>query len=57
MGFYVATAYNTQESMIAASERYLSTSNSGEAINQGMLLVMAGMVPGLLAKIAKNMRR
>lgn len=56
MGFFVAITFDTHESMVAASKRYLVTTNSGEAINQGMWMLAAGVVFGLLAKIAKNTR-
>lgn len=56
MGFFVAFTFDTHESMVAASKRYLATANSGEAINQGMWMLAAGVVFGLLAKIAKNTR-
>ena len=55
-GYYVAIAFDTQESMIAASKRYLATANSGDAINQGLALLAVSLVIGLLAEIAKNTR-
>ena len=54
LGFFVAFAFDTREGMIAASKRYLGTSTSGEAIDRGMYMIIAGVVIGLLAKIAKN---
>lgn len=52
MGIWVATAFESRESMLAASRRYLATENSGDAIDQGMILIVAGVILGLLAKIA-----
>ena len=54
LGFYVALAFETHEGMIAASKRYLGTSTSGEAIDQGIYMIIAGVVIGLLTRIAKN---
>ena len=55
-GFYVAIMFDTQESMIAASKRYLATANSGEAINHGLAMLAVGLVIGILAEISKNSR-
>ena len=56
LGFFVAFAFDTREGMIAASKRYLGTSTSGEAIDQGMYMIIVGVVIGLLTRIAKNTR-
>ena len=54
LGFFVAFVFDTHESMIAASKRYLGTSTSGEAIDQGIKVLIVGLVIGLLVKIAKK---
>ena len=53
MGFYVAFSF-IDNANVAASARYLGTTNSGEAINEGMVMFIAGVVIGLLVKIAKK---
>jgi len=50
----IAFQFETQESMIAASKRYLNTENTGEAIDKGLPLIAAGIVVGLLVEIAKK---
>ena len=56
MGLYVAITFESNESMVAASKRYLATANSGEAITEGILMFGVGIVIGLVAQIAKNTR-
>jgi uncharacterized membrane protein len=56
LGLWVASTFDTQEGMTAASRRYLATNNSGEAIDQALWMIVAGVVVGLLAKIATNPR-
>ncbi len=53
MGLYVGTQFGGEDNF-AASQRYLATSNSGEAVNQGMIILVVGVVIGLLVKIAKK---
>ncbi|KUJ79952.1 hypothetical protein [Ruegeria profundi] len=53
MGFYVAFAF-TAEQNTAAAKRYLARASSGEAINDGMIMLVVGVALGLLTKIAKN---
>ena len=53
MGFFVALGFEGDK-YIAASKRYLGSTNSGEAIDQGFMLLVAGVVIGLIVKIAKN---
>lgn len=36
------------------SARYLATANTGEAIDQGLKMLVVGVVIGLLVRIAKN---
>ena len=53
MGYFVAFNFD-QEQNAAAARRYLAAANSGEAINEGMIIFVAGVAVGLLAKIAKK---
>ncbi len=53
MGFYVAFAFTAEQNAFA-SGRYLGTINSGEAINQGMVMLVVGVAVGLLVKIAQR---
>ena len=53
MGFYVAFSFSG-DTNVAASARYLGTANSGEAINEGMVVFVVGVVIGLLVEIAKK---
>ena len=57
MGLFVATMFDSQESMIAATRRYLGTTSSGEAMDQGILALVIGIALGLLVEIAKSLRR
>lgn len=50
----IAFQFDTTESMIAASKRYLGTENTGEAIDKGLPILAAGIVVGLLVEIAKK---
>lgn len=52
-GLYVAVNFEGEANAIAA-QRYLATPNSGDAIDQGLMLVFIGVVLGLLVKIAKR---
>ncbi|SLN27765.1 hypothetical protein ROA7450_01130 [Roseovarius albus] len=53
MGFYVAIKFSGEENAFYA-QRYLAAPNSGEAINEGMIVFVVGLVIGLLVKMAKN---
>ena len=53
MGFFVAFSFSA-DGNAAAATRYLAASNSGEAINEGMVVFVVGIVIGLLVRIAKN---
>ncbi len=53
MGFFVALGFDG-DNYIAASKRYLGRASSGEAIDQGFMWLVAGVVIGLIVKIAKN---
>ena len=52
--FVIAVQFDTRESMIAASKRYLNAENTGEAIDRGLPILAAGIVVGLLVEIAKK---
>ncbi|CUH41572.1 hypothetical protein RUM4293_00446 [Ruegeria atlantica] len=54
MGWYVASQFPGTEENLAASKRYLATANSGDAIDQGTIILIAGVVIGLLVRIAKR---
>lgn len=55
MGFFVAFSTSDLEMPVAAA-RYLGTTNSGQAINDGMMLFAGGIVMGLLVQIAKGVK-
>lgn len=57
MGFYVANAFSEQEAWEAANARYLGSSTSGEAFDQGLMFVAAGIVVGLLVRLAAKRDR
>ena len=51
----LAVAFGTTaESNSVFAERYLAAANTGEAINEGMVMLGIGVVIGLLATIARN---
>lgn len=54
LGFFFAFGTDDMESNMAAARRYLATSNTGEAINEGMMLIAGSLVIGLLCRIAKG---
>ena len=53
IGFYVASIEG-EEQRIFAAKRYLGSSSSREAIDNGVIMIAAGVVIGLLVTIAKN---
>ncbi len=53
-GYYVASSFEDPEAFAAASARYLGTRTSGEAIDQGLILIAVGVAFGLLARIARK---
>ena len=53
MGYFVAVYFVDDGDMIIASKRYLRTSPA-DAQDQGLLVLLAGVVLGLLVKIAKR---
>ena len=54
MGYHVAYNFVEPAAYAAATARYLGSSTSGEAINQGMMAFALGVAFGLLAHIASN---
>ena len=54
MGFYVAHNFVDPEAYAAASVRYLGSATSGEAIDKGLTYIAAGVVFGLLARLASR---
>ncbi|AUQ64455.1 hypothetical protein PhaeoP51_03524 [Phaeobacter inhibens] len=50
-GFYFAI---TAQDHVAAAQRYLGASTTGEAINQGFLGLLVAVALGLLAQIASG---
>ena len=51
IGFLIASIPD-QATYEAATRRYIGSGTTGEAIDQGLLWVAAGIVVGLLARIA-----
>ncbi|WP_171239700.1 hypothetical protein [Ruegeria sp. HKCCA5491] len=56
MGLFVASQFPGAEENLAASKRYLATTNSGDAIDQGIVILVVGVVIGFLVRIAKRRR-
>ncbi|WP_170482592.1 hypothetical protein [Ruegeria arenilitoris] len=53
-GFFVALQFPGVKENLAASARYLATTNSGDAIDQGIIVLIVGFVIGIFVKIAKR---
>ncbi|MEP3671586.1 MAG: hypothetical protein ABJM86_01415 [Hyphomicrobiales bacterium] len=53
-GFIIATISDTPETRIAISKRYLGSQTTGEAIDQGLMIILIAIVLGLLVKIAQK---
>ncbi len=53
LGFFVAFRFSAEDNAAAAG-RYLAGANSGEAINEGMVMFVVGVVIGILVKIAEK---
>jgi chromate transport protein ChrA len=56
LGFLMAFNSISSEQMKAAARQYLAAPTTGEAINEGMIMVVFGVALGLLVQIAKNTR-
>ena len=54
MGYFVAIYYADYGDMVIAAKRYLGTSSPADAQDSGFLVLIAGVVLGLLVKIAKR---
>lgn len=54
VGFYVAYFFVSDEDYVWATKRYIGTASSGEAMDQGVLVFVVGLVIGLIVKIAKK---
>lgn len=53
LGLYFAISLSGENQTIAA-KRYLASATTGEAIDQGLILLVAGIALGLLTIIANN---
>lgn len=54
LGFFFAFGTDTMEANEFAARRYLASANTGEAINEGIMLIVAGVAIGLIVQIANN---
>ncbi len=54
MGFFIARYFVEREAYEAATARYLGSTTSGEAIDQGLIAIAIGVAFGLLAHIASK---
>lgn len=54
LGLFGALTLESQENMIAFSKRYLATDSTGEAMDRGIMMFAAGIVLGLIVRIAKK---
>jgi hypothetical protein len=54
IGYFVAIYFVDDGDMVLAAKRYLGTSSPADAQDSGFLVLIAGVVLGLLVKIAKR---
>lgn len=54
IGFFLAYLSETPEQIAAAAKHYLATATTGEAINEGMYMMVFGVLSGVIVQIAKN---
>jgi hypothetical protein len=54
MGLFVASL-DDPTSRAAAASRYLGSATSGEAIDQGIMVFLFGLVLGILVKIGRSL--
>ncbi|QFT59189.1 hypothetical protein FIU94_10160 [Sulfitobacter sp. THAF37] len=54
MGIFVAQMFSEPQAYAAATARYFGSRTSGEAIDQGFIMIAVGVGIGLLARIAGN---
>jgi hypothetical protein len=52
-GFFIASRFSGEDYAFA-TKRYLGSTTTGEAIDQGLVIFVVGLVIGLLAKIANK---
>lgn len=52
VGFFVAGIENAEDRAVAAA-RYLGSTTSGEAIDQGLMVALCGIVLGVLVRIGQ----
>ncbi|WP_316859080.1 hypothetical protein [uncultured Cohaesibacter sp.] len=57
MASWIAYSTATNEARIAFVHRYLGSGDTGEHIDKGLLWLTTGVVIGLIARIAKSLRR
>ena len=57
MGAYVATAFVEPEAYEAATARYMGSGTTGDAIDQGLIMIAVGVAFSLLARIASKRAR
>ncbi len=54
MGFFLAISTETMEANVEAARRYIGTANSGEAIDQGGLYILASVLLGAVCEMSKR---
>lgn len=54
IALWIATSFQSQEAMVAASRRYLATENTGEVIDSSIYLLAFGIILGVLVKFARE---
>ena len=57
MGFLVAWQFDDVESRAAATRRYIGSGTSGEAIEQGFIVILIAIAVGILVEISSNLNR
>lgn len=54
LGFSIALGTENMDSNIAAAQRYLAASNTGEAINEGLTYIIVSVALGILCEISRS---
>lgn len=54
MGLFLALSTETMAANVAAAQRYIGTTNSGEAIDQGGLYILVSVLLGALCEMSKR---
>jgi len=57
MGAYIAAAFVEQEAYEAATARYIGSGTTGDAIDQGLIMIAVGVAFALLIRIASKRAR